>query len=246
MKRVVLVFPVIASFLFFHACTHKPQVPTPVVKKDSTNTTTTTTTTTTTQDTTAEIADTSVCFQRDVLPIFTGSCAMSGCHDAITVKSGYNLTSYATIKIKGLVPGSSASSKLYTECTKGKMPVAPIPKLDSTQLSFIRRWIDKGAPNDTNCSVTCDTTKFTYASAIAPILSKYCYSCHAVAPAVSSGGGIVLDNYNSLLIQAQNGKLLGDIGHSTGFNAMPLGGSQLLDCKITQIRKWIEAGAQNN
>ena len=123
---------------------------------------------------------------------------------------------------------------------------SPCPRLDSTQLTFLKRWINNGAHNDTNCAVNCDTTKYTYKAAIAPILNSYCNSCHASGAAASSGGGIVLDNYNGLLVQAQNGKLIGDIMHSSGFHAMPVGGSMLSDCKITQFRKWIAAGALNN
>ena len=240
MKKYVVLVCLMLVFISFYACTHKPQgvVPTIPVVKDSTSTNTT--------DTTTDIADTSVCFQRDVLPVFTAYCAKSGCHDAATDKKGYNLTSYSTIILKGLVKGNSGASKLYTECTKGKMPQSPTPKLDSTQLSLIRRWIDKGAPNDTDCPVNCDTSKYTYAAAIVPILHNYCYACHATSVAPGSGGGVALDTYAGLLLQAQNGKLLGDLQHSSGYNQMPLGGTQLSECKITQISKWIQAGAQNN
>ena len=102
-----------------------------------------------------------------------------------------------------------------------------------------------GAHNDTNCIVNCDTTKYTYSGAIAPMMQKYCNSCHATASA-SSGGGIVLDTYSGVLAQAQNGKLLGDLQHATGFNAMPKGGNKLSDCKVTQVSKWIQAGSPNN
>ena len=229
-------------FICFYSCSHKSDTITPIVKKD----TTTVNNNNNNVDTLTVVTDTSVCFQRDVLPIFTSSCAKAGCHDATTRKDGYYLSNYAGIISKGLVKGNSASSKIYTKCVSGKMPESPTPKLDSTQLSYIRRWIVKGAPNDTDCMVICDTTKFTYAAAIAPLLKTNCYSCHASAAASSSGGGIVLDNYNSLLLQAQNGKLLSDVEHLTGFNAMPLGGNKLPACQITQIKKWIDAGAQNN
>jgi uncharacterized membrane protein len=243
--------PIISCLLFFialYSCTHKPQIPIAAVNTNTnTNTTNTNTNTNTNNtDTTTNIIDTSVCFQRDVLPIFTGYCAKSGCHDAASAKDGYNLSSYATIIARGLVKGNAASSKIYTECTKGKMPESPTPKLDSTQLSLMSRWINMGAPNDTDCPVICDTTKFTFAAAIVPILSKNCYSCHASAVAPGSGGGIILDNYNGVLAEAQNGKLPGDLQHLSGYNFMPLNGAQLPTCEITQINKWITAGAQNN
>lgn len=240
MKKYVIVALSVVLVVFFYACSHKPFVAIPAINTD-------TTTHNTTPDTTAtNMTDTALCFERDVLPIFVGSCAMSGCHSASSSKSGYNLSLYAGIIAKGLVKGNCASSKIYTTCVSGKMPKSPIAKLNATQLSNIKRWIDKGAPNETNCPVICDTTQFTYTAAVVPIMSKYCYSCHATAAASSVGGGIILDTYNGIYTQAQNGKLLGDIRHSSGFNAMPLGGNKLVDCQITQICKWVTAGALNN
>lgn len=239
MKKFPILAPIVLLVICFYACTHKQQIHTIATTNTSNNTNNTT-------DTTQDTRDTSVCFQRDVLPIFTGYCAKSGCHDAATAKKGYILSSYSTIIRKGLVKGNAGASKLYTDCLSGKMPKSPTPKLDSTQLNFMSRWINMGAPNDTNCAVNCDTTKFTFAAAIVPILSNYCYSCHATASAPGSGGGIILDTYNGVLIEAQNGKLLGDLQHASGYNYMPLGGAQLSECKITQVSKWIAAGAQNN
>jgi hypothetical protein len=221
------------------ACTHKPFIP-------HTVTTVTTTTTRDTTDSLVYVPDTSVCFERDVLPIFISSCAKAGCHDAITKKDGYNFSSYATIIAKGLVRYNSAGSKVYTKCLSGKMPESPTPKLDSTQLSFIRRWIDKGAPNDTDCPVVCDTTQYTYAGIITPIMRTYCYGCHATAVAPSSGGNFALDTYTGLSAQALNGNLLGCVAHDAGFQAMPQGGNELPAGQIIQIRKWIQAGAPNN
>jgi len=238
MKKFIPVIAILSFALCFYACTHKPQIPLAATS----NTTTTTTRTDTTQD----IVDTSVCFQRDVLPIFTGYCAISGCHDAATAKKGYNLSGYSTIILKGLAKGSAAGSKLYTECVSGKMPKSPTPLLDSTQLSLMSRWINMGAPDDTGCLVNCDTTKFTFAAAIVPILSNNCYSCHATASASGTGGGIILDTYSGVLAQAQNGNLISDLQHNPGSHNMPLGGAQLSECKITQVSKWIAAGAQNN
>lgn len=242
MSKSVVACLFITLVVLMYSCTHKPGVVPAAPKHD----TTANNSNNSNPDTSKATADTSVCFERDILPIFLGSCAMSGCHNTISAKKGYILTSYATIMASGVVPYHSSSTRIYTECVSGKMPKSPIAKLDSTQLSLIQRWIDMGAPDDTNCVAVCDTTKFTYAAAIAPILKNNCYSCHASAAAPGSGGGIVLDNYNSLLIQVQNGKLMGDLQHLTGYNFMPLGGNKLEDCQITQVSKWISAGAQNN
>ena len=171
-KNLLIAFTTIL-LIGFYACSHKTQtinpiVVTPVIPVDTTSNHTT--------DTIKEVLDTSVCFQRDILPIMQTACAKSGCHDAITKKSGYNLTSYPLIIAKGVVKGSANASKLFTACISFKMPPAPAPRLDSTQLTFLKRWINNGAHNDTNCAVNCDTTKYTYKAAIAPILNSYCNS----------------------------------------------------------------------
>ena len=89
----------------------------------------------------------------------------------------------------------------------------------------------------------CDTTVFTYSQKVQPILSTHCYSCHGQSSPTS---GVVLEGYSTLLPFVSNNKLWGDINHLTGFNAMPLDGSQLSICDLTIIKKWIAAGAPNN
>lgn len=88
----------------------------------------------------------------------------------------------------------------------------------------------------------CDTTNVTYSGSVKPILDGYCNNCHSTAVA---SGGVVLDNYDGVVIPALNGKLMGTVKHSSGFNAMPPG-TQLDDCKIATLNKWVQAGAPNN
>ncbi len=56
---------------------------------------------------------TTICFERDILPIFLSNCAMSGCHDAQSREGGYVLTSYETITAKGIVPYQPNKSEIY-------------------------------------------------------------------------------------------------------------------------------------
>ncbi len=247
MKKFSFIAPAVFIIILFYACTHKPFVQSSIKTHDTT-THVTPVDTSHPADTTQmqEPIDTSVCFARDILPMLQSSCAISGCHNAASAKDGYVYTSYATIMAKGIKAGNANSSATYAYCVNGKMPKSPVPKLDSTKLSLLKRWINNGAHNDTDCAVNCDTSKYTYTTAIKPILSSYCNSCHATSAAASVGGNIILDTYTGVLAQAQNGKLLGDLQHATGFNYMPLGSAKLSDCKITQVSKWIAAGAQNN
>jgi cytochrome c5 len=92
---------------------------------------------------------------------------------------------------------------------------------------------------------TCDTTAAsTFNGTVLPILNNNCKACHG-APA-TAGAGIILDSYAGVKAQVDNGKLMGDLNQTTGFNAMPLGGTKLSNCNLAIIQRWITAGAQNN
>lgn len=92
----------------------------------------------------------------------------------------------------------------------------------------------------------CDTTNITYSGSVAPIISNYCLSCHSNSAAPAFGGNIKLENYTDVKIRADDHKLLGSVAHENGYSPMPLGASQLDNCKISTIRLWINSGAQNN
>lgn len=186
-----------------------------------------------------------VYFQNKVLPLINSSCAMSGCHDAITQKDGVNLSSYAAIiSTGGVRAGNPAGSKLYTVLNKSgsdRMPPPPAAGFTQEQKDIIYNWILQGAKN--NACNDCDTTAFTYSGAISPIMNTFCKGCHNPA---SLGGGIDVSTYTAVKTIATNGKLMGSITHATGFIAMPQGSAKLSDCRIKQIQKWISAGSLNN
>jgi mono/diheme cytochrome c family protein len=92
----------------------------------------------------------------------------------------------------------------------------------------------------------CDTSSVTYSKTIKPVLTANCYSCHSTSNAPSFGSGIKLENYDDLMVQVNNGKLVGAITHSPGYPAMPQGGAKLDDCPIEKIVTWINNGAPNN
>ena len=190
---------------------------------------------------------TGVCFQSDILPLFQSNCAKSGCHDAATRTEGYQLNSYASIISRGINPGNAGSSKIYeviNDNDPGKvMPPPPNQPLTAAQKSLIAAWITEGARNTINCNNSCDSSIFTYSGSILPMLQSNCLGCHSGTAA--SGGFIVLDSYINVKTQVTNGRLYASVAH-TGPNPMPKDGNKLSDCKIAQLRKWIEAGAQNN
>ncbi|MHC1706750.1 MAG: hypothetical protein AB9842_04405 [Bacteroidales bacterium] len=92
-------------------------------------------------------------------------------------------------------------------------------------------------------SQQCDTTNVTFSGTILPILNASCNSCHSSS---SASGGIILDTYAGVNAVAANGKLWGSVSWTSGFSAMPKGGSQLNPCDLKKIKTWINAGHPDN
>jgi mono/diheme cytochrome c family protein len=226
-KGIILVLIVIVTFagtILINSCVHQPYV-LPVDQ---------------------QTGDPTICFERDILPIFQSNCAKSGCHNAASHEEGYTLDSYENIVRRGIVRGNPAASKIWQSVTTNKgekfMP-QNAPALSAASLDKIKRWILAGAVDTGGCNtISCDTNSFTYSGAIAPLMQTYCVGCHN-GPSVP-GGSLV--DYASVKEAAVNGNLIPDISHTPGYNAMPQGGSKLLDCQITQVKKWVAAGAPNN
>jgi len=106
-------------------------------------------------------ADTLVSFANQVQPIFTGYCALSGCHSGPQPQDGMTLvtgSSYSQIvnvpcvDVPGYLrvrPSSADSSFLYLKITGNliagiRMPYQRAP-LSDTLISTIRIWINQGA-----------------------------------------------------------------------------------------------------
>jgi len=187
----------------------------------------------------------SVYFTNEVMPIIASNCAMSGCHDAITRAEGVVLINYATV-MEYVRAGRATSSELYeviisTNPDK-RMPPPPRSPLTAAQIAKIQKWINQGAKNN-SCIGSCDTTQFTYAAVIKPIMDNKCAGCHKAG---NLGGNVDVSTYNGTKVVALNGKLLGSIAHQAGFSPMPKNSAKLSDCEITQVRRWITAGSLNN
>jgi len=89
-----------------------------------------------------------VSFKTDLVPIFSGKCALSGCHDglshnpALTADKAYSaITSGGYISLQ-----APSSSVLYGEVKSGSMP--PTGSLKSVDIQKIYDWIRNGAPNN--------------------------------------------------------------------------------------------------
>ena len=92
--------------------------------------------------------DSMICFTRDILPILSSNCGMSGCHDASTHAAGYNYNTYGGFS-KSIVPGNARGSRTYTAITQfnvnNRMPPPPSQALSPNQVLKIGEWIDEGA-----------------------------------------------------------------------------------------------------
>ena len=190
--------------------------------------------------------DPSICFERDILPIFISNCAKSGCHDASSHRGGYLLDNYSNIMKKGIVPGNTAASRIWESVAIKEFGLEPMPQeapgLSANDLFLLRRWIETGAVDSGACSSTCDSNNINYSTGIQPLMQRYCTGCHN---SPSATGGSLID-YASVKDAAVNGRLIGNISHLPGYNPMPTTGVKLTDCEIAQVKKWVAAGALNN
>ena len=92
----------------------------------------------------------------------------------------------------------------------------------------------------------CNTTVTKFSAEVKPILQSYCLSCHSSSAALSSGGGIRLQDYSDVKTNVLNGRLVGAIDQASGFSPMPNGGGKLSDCNILIIKTWIAKGTLND
>jgi len=184
-----------------------------------------------------------VYFEKDLLPIFLSACAKSGCHDG-TNNEAPRLSDYASIMNEGVKPGNPGGSKIYevlvTNETDDRMPYPPgSPPLPDSQIAMIYKWIMQGA-QDLHCdNQPCDTTSVTFSGTIWPVIQNNCFGCHSGS---NPGGGVLLQDYSTVKAAAQSGKLYGSIAYLNGYVRMPKNGSQLSQCSIRQVKKWIDGG----
>ncbi len=229
----------ISSLFYFNSCKHEPELSGIVIPVDTTEKNN--------EGTTGSSCNKdTVYFVQAVLPLFQSSCALSGCHDAITHKEGLRLDSYAGIVSGGINVSNPTNSKIYkVMVSSGEelMPPPPAAAMTSAQLSTISKWIGQGAKNNSCIESGCDTTNVKFSTHIKPLIQNNCQGCHSGA---APGGGINLVTYAGVKAIADNGKFFGSISHLTGYKAMPQNGNKLTDCQITTVKIWINQGSPEN
>ncbi len=193
-----------------------------------------------------------VYFSMDVLPILSSRCSSTDCHgDA--AQEGVRLDSYANVMASDVItPGDPNDSELWEKINETDpediMPKPPEEPLNAAQKEIIRKWIAQGA-QDLYCDESCDTTNVTFDGTIWPeIIQKHCFGCHNGA---NASGGIHLEIHAQIASAAnipagQPGSLWGAVNHADGNAKMPKNQAKLSDCKINQIKKWIDDGTPDN
>ena len=232
MKRTFIVVGLILVIFLLAKCKHELPAPTEFISNDP-------------PVNSGSCSPDSVYFSNTILPLVSSSCAMAGCHDAISREEDLTLNSYSGIR-RIAQPGNVEGSKLYKVITiasgEDVMPPPPHPRLTSENIAAIQQWILQGARNN-QCNAQCDTNSYTFSGSVLPMLNTYCTGCHNPA---SPGGGIDLSIYDNIRLVALDARLLGSLRQASGFSPMPKGGNKLDECELKQIEKWIQSGTPNN
>jgi hypothetical protein len=179
------------------------------------------------------------CYTRDIQPVLSSHCAMTGCHD-ISTHTDYVFYSYSST-MGAVNPGNPSGSKLYQVLLASgeeKMPPLSKPQLTTAQIDSIRNWISYGALDQT-CAVTCDTINpVTFSGTIWPIMQSNCTGCHG------GSGGITFSGYTDVSALAASGALMNAI-NGNGVPRMPPGGP-FTTCQIREFQIWVNNGHLNN
>jgi hypothetical protein len=188
----------------------------------------------------------SICFEKDILPIFKDNCATSGCHNNLSHQKDYVLDSYENLmkNQNGIRIGEEPKkSDIYKYMLVGEhKPIQGYIQVSKETIILVKNWILDSAKN-IPCGSICETSNVTYTNTIAPILKTNCYACHeGTAAAVS---GIKLDTYEGVKAQGVANQLYPAISHSGTVPPMPQGRDKLSDCNIAKIKKWIDEGYRN-
>lgn len=132
-----------------------------------------------------------VYFNTQILPMFQNTCAVSGCHNSVTKEDGYDLSNYASIISKGIIPGDATKSLIYKTITGESKLMPPNNPLPIDQRTLVKLWIDQGAEETIDPGSLIDTTNIdsippaSFAREVQSILISNCASsgCHDAATA---------------------------------------------------------------
>ncbi len=94
-------------------------------------------------------------FSRNILPIFSVNCAISGCHDDSSAAGGLRLNSYDTVMRGGrngsvIHPYDASTSTLVKRLKGTETPRMPMDRatLSTNDQGLIQNWVNGGARNN--------------------------------------------------------------------------------------------------
>lgn len=186
----------------------------------------------------------SICFEDDILYIFTTSCTGSnvvkGCHDAASHEKGYVFDNPANIIKKGIIKGNPGASRVFTVLIEKdadeRMPKSPFSISDS-QVDKIWQWIKNGADTTKNCNTTkCDTSNVTYTTISSLLNARGCYNCHKSPSPV---GKYDLTSYDALKAMAVSGRLMKALDRTGPFPMPSSAEAKFKTCELGTVRTWI-------
>lgn len=80
---------------------------------------------------------------QDVKPILSTSCAVSGCHDATTVRKNIDFTSYATMSgATGLKNALTKDANGFYDRVLVKQNMPPLGTLSQEDKDLLQGWVD--------------------------------------------------------------------------------------------------------
>lgn len=194
-----------------------------------------------------------VCFESQILPLFSSHCGMTGCHEAGSRKGSFQATSYANI-VKLVTPGNPWTSKLYTVISDPNnfnfMPPTGHTPIDQSGRTLVEVWIEQGA-KDTKCTsgntgVPNQSDSICFNQTILPIVLSNCSTtgCHDA----SNQEIQQFSDYNSVISYVKpnnpNNSRLYTVLSASGENHMPPSPKPSLTAQqIGYFQKWISQGA---
>lgn len=96
-------------------------------------------------------------------------------------------------------------------------------------------------------TTTCDTTVTTFGAFVSPLISSKCATsgCHN---ANTASAGVNLEGHTAIknYITKSQTVFFGSINQTSGYSAMPKGGTKFSACDINKLQKWVNAGMLNN
>lgn len=126
-------------------------------------------------------------FEKEIQPIIESACLH--CHNEAKAEGELRLDSFAGATAKrendpAIVPGNAAKSPFYTHTIvpPGDDRIMPSdgPRLDQSQISRIRKWIEEGAKWPETAKLVVHP-RIDFVKNVQPILETNCISCHSGA-----------------------------------------------------------------